>query len=188
MKPSDPHQLLIALVKVLNRLKIPYMVTGGIAILMWGRIRLTADIDVIIEMQKDQVRSLRAALLRLGKAAYLDADAMEEALKTHGEFNFIDGSSGLKVDFWILNSKDPFDVSRFKRRVYKSSLGQRVAFTTAEDLLLAKLKWYKESGSNRQWEDVESIVQVSGKKLDRAYIKQWAKKMGLARFLKDLGI
>lgn len=188
MKTSDPHQLLIALVKILNRLKIPYMVTGGIAVLMWGRIRLTADIDVVIELKNNQIKSFREALLSLGKAAYIDADAMEEALRHHGEFNFIDANSGLKIDFWILDDKDPFDISRFKRRVYKSSLGQRVAFTTAEDLLLAKLKWYKKSGSSRQLEDSESIVKVSGKKLDRVYLSNWAKKLGLTELLNEFDI
>lgn len=186
MKISDPHQLLIALVKILNRLKIPYMITGGIAVLMWGRIRLTADIDVVVELKEDQIKSLRNALLSLGGAAYIDLGAMEEALNNRGEFNFIDADSGLKIDFWILDDKDSFDVSRFKRRVYKTSLGQRVAFTTAEDLLLAKLKWYKESGSIRQMEDVESIVKVSGKKLDRVYLRKWAEKLGLVKLLKRL--
>jgi hypothetical protein len=188
MKSRDPNQLLVELVKILNRLKIPYMVTGGIAILLWGRVRLTSDIDVIIELKKEQIKSLREALLPLSKAAYVDVDAMEEALKTNGEFNFIDGDSGLKIDFWILKDNDPFDVSRFKRRVYEMSFGERVAFTTAEDLLLAKLKWFSESNSLRQWEDVESIIKVSGPKFDRAYLREWADKLGLTKLIKKLGI
>lgn len=186
MKPSDPHQLLVALVKILDRLKIPYMVTGGIAVLMWGRIRLTADIDVVIKLKQNKIAVLRKALLFLGKHIYLDADAMQEALKSYGEFNLIHADSGLKVDFWILNDRDPFDASRFKRRIYKSKSGLRLAFIAPEDLILSKLKWYRESGSIRQLEDVESILQISGKDLNIAYLKKWAQKIGVSKFLNRL--
>jgi len=48
---QDPQDLLIKIVNVLDDLKIPYLITGGIAVLVWGRPRFTADIDVVIEIQ-----------------------------------------------------------------------------------------------------------------------------------------
>lgn len=186
MNSKNPHQLLLALVKILNKLKIPYLVTGGIAVLVWGRIRFTADIDIVIELEKTKVQALIEALKLLGKSAYIDMDAIREALKHYGEFNFIDGDSGLKVDFWILNETDPFDIMRFKRRIFKSIGAQRIAFTSPEDLILVKLKWYKASISNRQWEDVISIMNISGMNLDRIYLYKWAKRLGVGNLWKKL--
>jgi hypothetical protein len=47
---------------------------------------------------------------------------------------------------------------------------------SAEDILLAKLRWYQDGGSTseRQWNDLRNILQVQGTRLDRAYLHQWA--------------
>ena len=46
MEQSDPKRLLIQVAKILERLNIPYFITGGIAVFVWGRPRFTADIDI----------------------------------------------------------------------------------------------------------------------------------------------
>lgn len=173
MQSSDPRELLGALAKILRKLKIPYIVTGGIAVLVWGRPRYTADIDIVIELEKNRAEAFREALLSLGKAGHLDYDVMMEALASEGEFNFIHGESGVKVDFWVLKKHDDFDTARLKRKKVKIILGEKINFISPEDLILVKLKWHKESGSARQLEDVESILKISGEKLDIKYLKTW---------------
>ena len=41
MENSDPRDLLINVAEILKRLKIPYLVTGGMAVMIWGRPRFT---------------------------------------------------------------------------------------------------------------------------------------------------
>lgn len=183
MKQIDPRHLLVNIAKILKQLKIPYIVTGGIAVLIWGRPRFTADIDIIVELQPEKIDDFEKALLGLSKAGYIDKESIRQALYRQGEFNFIDGETGVKVDFWILKEKDPFDTSRLKRKMAKNILGERVYFTSPEDLILIKLKWYKQTQSNRHLEDVESIVKISGSKLDMKYLKQWARKLGVLGIL-----
>ena len=48
---GDPRHLLIRIVEILNKLEIPYIVTGGIAVLIWGRPRFTANIDIVIQLK-----------------------------------------------------------------------------------------------------------------------------------------
>ncbi len=50
MREADPRQLLVSITKTLKYLNIPYLVTGGIAVLVWGRPRFTADIDIVVEL------------------------------------------------------------------------------------------------------------------------------------------
>ena len=52
---EDPKHLLVSIARILDDLKIPYLITGGIAVLVWGRPRFTADIDVVIEVQKNNL-------------------------------------------------------------------------------------------------------------------------------------
>jgi len=51
MELIDPRQLLVKVAKVLDNLSIPYVVTGGMAVTIWGRVRFTADIDIVIELK-----------------------------------------------------------------------------------------------------------------------------------------
>lgn len=185
MRREDPRDLLVDIADILKRLRIPYVITGGMAVLVWGRPRFTADIDVIVELHQRQVDELVRALLTLGEKGYIDKNAIQEALSRKGEFNFIDGETGIKVDFWVV--KDNFyDVSRLKRRKIKKVLDQNIYFVSPEDLILSKLQWYEQSQSSRHLEDAKSVLEVSVRKLDMKYLKKWAKKLGISKTLGKL--
>ncbi|MBI4132107.1 MAG: hypothetical protein HY474_00570 [Candidatus Sungbacteria bacterium] len=184
MESTDPRHLLVAVTKILDRLGISYLITGGIAVLVWGRPRFTADIDIVVELKAGDVPALSDALRGLAPDGYLDPAQMERAIAARGEFNFIDGASGVKVDFWILKEDDAFDRSRLGRRVAKEVLGERVHFSSPEDLILIKLLWYKTSPSSRQLEDAESVFKISGGMLDRAYLREWGARLGVEELLR----
>jgi len=182
---TDPRQLLANIAKILKDLKISYIVTGGIAVLLWGRPRFTADIDIVIELSTNDLNKLQIALKGLGKTGYIDKKTMDDAVRNRGEFNFIHGNTGVKVDFWVMQNT-AFDLSRMRRKVYRTILGEKISFSSPEDLILIKLFWAKESLSTRQLEDAESIMQISRKKLDKRYLMLWSKKLGVAKILNKI--
>lgn len=59
--------------------------------------------------------------------------------------------------------------------------------STFEDVILAKLDWYRRGGeiSERQWRDVQGILQVQREHLDMTYLRQWAKMLGVSDLLED---
>lgn len=168
--------------KILQKLQIPYLVTGGVAIVVWGRPRYTADIDIIIELKEKKVKELVSTLIKEG---YVDEDVVREALKYKGEFNFVDNETGLKVDFWILDNS-VFDRSRLKRAVVRKIFGVEVFFSSPEDLILKKLLWFKDSKSTRQLEDIHSVMAIIKNKLNYDYLKKWAKKQGTFDLLEEM--
>lgn len=185
MQARDPRHLLIEIVRILEELKIPYIITGGMAIFVWGRPRFTADIDIVVELKTKDIDDLAESLSKVSRAGYISRDAIEEALTRQGEFNYIDGDTGVKVDFWILK-EDAFDVLRMKRRVAKEILGKQVYFISPEDLILSKLQWYQQSWSDKHLEDVKSVIKISGETLNKGYLTQWAKKLDVLDNLKKL--
>lgn len=180
----DPRRLLISVAKILARLKIPYLVTGGIAIFVWGRPRFTADVDIVIKLKPDNIDKLAENLEALSEASYIDKNSIEQALTRHGEFNFIDGFTGIKVDFWAIGESQ-YDKSQLERRVAKNILGQKVYFISPEDLILSKLRWHKQSKSSRHLEDIESVFKIQ-KKLDWQYLRKWAKSQSTIKNLESL--
>ncbi len=181
----DFQELLVKIAKILNKLRIPYIVTGGYAVSVWGRPRSTFDIDVVIEIPKSKIDALAKALREVSKMGYVDEFMMENAVERKGEFNFIHAESGIKIDFWVLKDK-LLEISKMERRIFKKILGEKVYFISPEDLILSKLEWYEKTQSTRQLEDVESVLRISGKKLDMKYLKQWAKKLGVSGILSKL--
>ena len=168
----EQEKLLRSIGRALGKLEIPYLITGGIAVVVWGRPRFTADIDVVIELLPKKANRLAGELEKIDKEIRVDRDQIYDALRRRGEFNFIHPASGLKVDFWLLKD-EPFDRERMRRRIIRRIANQTLYFSSPEDLILVKLMWHKESQSTRQLEDIESILRIQ-KKLDMRYIKKWA--------------
>ena len=187
MEHTDPRTLLLDIARILDELDIPYLITGGMAVFMWGRPRFTADIDLIVELSPAKADALERMLKSLCAGGYIDRSMMEDAMRHHGEFNFIDGETGMKIDFWV-STGNAFDASRMKRRVKKEILGHDVYFSSPEDLILSKLSWYAESRTSRHAEDIKSILKVSGEALDRTYLNEWISKMGFQKIADEVGI
>lgn len=184
MEEIDPRHLLIKISEILERLEIPYAVTGGVAVFVWARPRFTADIDIVVLLKPAHISVLADALRNLNEASYIDVEMMKEALERQGELNFIDGATGVKVDFWALGSGE-FEESQLRRRIPKEILGHIVYFVSPEDLILSKLRWYKEGGSAKQREDIESLLKIQTN-LDSEYLDKWSRVQRTDEILKEL--
>ncbi len=176
------EDLLIKIAKILDKLKISYIITGGMAVSVWGRPRFTADIDIVVEMLQKNIKLLSKELLAIDKDVYVSEEAMQEALERKGEFNFIHPQSQLKVDFWVV--KNEFNKQEIKRAIFKDIFGYKINFVSPEDLILSKLLWCKESESSKQLEDIKSVLKIS--RVDMKYIKIWAEKHGTINTLNKL--
>jgi hypothetical protein len=174
--------LLLKIAEILDKLKIPYIVTGGMAVSVWGRTRYTADVDIVVELLEKNINLLAKELLAVDKDVYVSEEAMLEALKIKGEFNFIHPQSQLKVDFWVV--KNAFNKQEINRAVVREIDGKKVNFASPEDLILSKLLWYQQSESTRQLEDIESVLRIS--KVDMDYVKKTAEKQGTCGILEKL--
>lgn len=180
-------QLLIKTAKILETLKIPYAVTGGVAVAFWGKPRFTADIDIIIELEAENISPLAKLLLSIDKDVYVSEEAMRDALKRKGEFNFVHPQTGLKVDFWVKDTKaDIYGKLKIEKAIAQNIDGQKVFFISPEDLILSKLFWYRESQSPQHLEDIKTIFDIQKSKLDLKYIKTWAEKQSTIKILERL--
>lgn len=184
MPKNVEEKLLQKVTAILEELDIPYGITGGFAIIVWGKPRFTADIDIVIKLEQEQAPALVRKLLKLDSSGYVDEDAVKEAINREGSFNFIHPTSGLKVDFMVIGDQ-PYDLEQMRRRIARNFAGQTIFFISPENLILNKLLWYKEGQSTKQLEDIESIIDIQ-KKLDWPYIKKWARIQETVEILESL--
>jgi hypothetical protein len=170
--------LLARLVRALDESGVPFMIAGSFASTAHGMPRTTQDLDIVIDPPNaDALDTLIASLP--SDAYYVDADAARDALRRRSMFNVIDQASGWKIDF-IIRKNRPFSREEFARRVPLTLLGVAVYAATAEDTVVAKLEWSKESGgSERQRRDVAGIVAVMADQLDLEHIAHWVQELAL---------
>lgn len=177
---DDLREALAPLADALEALQVDYRVGGSVASSALGVGRSTLDIDVVADLPLAQVDALVG---RLGEAYYVDADMIRDAIRRRASFNVIHLATMMKVDVFILKAR-PFDREAFTR-VTRSPLDEHDArafpLTTAEDIVLHKLEWYRLGGgvSGRQWEDVLGVLRVQGAALDRDYLGRWARELAV---------
>ena len=181
-----PEELLAKIVEILDDLGIPYAITGGFAISVWGKPRSTADIDIIVERAEKNIKPLVKKIVEIDKNVYADEDMIRGALVRNGEFNFIHPDSGMKVDFFVL-ANNPYNKLKIRRAILRDVFGVTKAyFVSPEDLILSKLLWAKDSDSWKQKEDIKTVLDNSKIRLDFKYIKSWAEKQRTIDILNKL--
>lgn len=170
-------ELLRYAVERFEKLGLRYFVTGSVVTVFYGEPRFTHDIDIVAAVTPDQV----ARLCREFPAPefYVSEEAAREAAINQGQFNIIHPASGLKIDV-IVPANSSFNSSRFARATLVSAAPEyQACFASPEDAIIKKMEYYREGGSEKHLRDITGVLKVSGDRIDRAYIAQWADQLGL---------
>lgn len=178
----EQQDLLIRTVEILEKLAIPYMVTGSFAVNFYGIPRTTHDIDLVVQITPADAPRLAD---EFPHDFYLDRAMIKDAIEQRFMFNVIDPSSGLKIDFWLLK-QDAYDMARFQRRRPYTIFGHQIWFPSPEDVILSKWLWYKQAQTDRHLHDARGIWDVQGESLDREYLRHWATELGVQNWLDQL--
>jgi hypothetical protein len=174
-----PFELLQRVVGIFEKLQIPYLVTGSVASMAYGEPRMTNDIDIVAAIEERHIPDLLRAFPE--DEFFITAEMVEEALAHQSQFNIIHPGSGLKVDV-IIRRNTPFENSRFSRirRIYPAEAYQ-ANFAAPEDVIIKKMEYYKEGGSEKHLRDITGILRISADIVDKEYIADWAKRLGLVQ-------
>jgi len=170
-------ELLEKITEVFERNQIEYLVTGAIASAAYGEPRLTNDIDIVAAIKEGHIPGIIKAFPP--DEFYVTEEAMKDAIRNEGHFNIIHPSTGLKIDV-IIKKDTEFDRSRFGRirRIHPAESYQ-ANFASPEDVIIKKMEYYKEGGSEKHLRDITGILKVSGDAVDHDYISDWARRLDL---------
>jgi hypothetical protein len=173
--PSD--ELLRSVVGILEKLAIRYFVTGSVASIYYGEPRFTNDIDVVVDLPEDRIPDLLASFP--AGEFYVSEEALRGAVRRRGMCNVLHIPSALKIDL-MFAADTHFNRSRFERaRRVEPEQDLEAFFASPEDVILKKMDFFREGGSEKHLRDITGILMVSGDHLDHDYIDAWADQMGL---------
>lgn len=166
----------------LEQAKIQYFVTGSVATILYGDPRLTHDIDVVIHLTDNEIETF--ASLFPEEDYYIppkEVIRIETKRETGGHFNLIHHQTGLKADIYP-DANDPFHKWAL-RHVRRMEVRPQFSINIAppEYVIIRKLEYYREGGSDKHLKDIASVIAVSGHILDQKFLTSEIENRSLQR-------
>jgi hypothetical protein len=161
----------------LERLGIPYCITGSVAASVYGEPRLTADIDVVLLIRAPDIPALRNAFPE--SLYYVPPDETlrsELARSARGMFNLIHHASQFKADIYIA-AGDPLHAWALEHRRRIDLDGGGAWIAPPEYVILRKLEYLREGGSDKHRRDIRFVVAAT--ELDRRFLETEVARLGL---------
>jgi hypothetical protein len=150
---------------------IPSVVIGGVAVALWGEPRVTRDVDLKVQLGREEAERL-LALLSPDYTPLLPDPRLtlrEQAML------FVQDSTGTRLD--LLLADTPCDVQAIQRgQPVEAEPGATIRVRSPEDLVVYKLV----STRLRDHEDARSVVRRQGDKLDDGHVLHWLRQFELA--------
>jgi predicted nucleotidyltransferase len=142
---------------------VEYLVVGGVAVVMHGYLRTTADLDLVVRLEPSNVRRAVEALTRIGlrprppvqAEAFADPEQRESWITTKNMlvFSMWDPTDpSFDVDLFV---REPFDFEAAYQRRLVVQVGSATATIVAlEDLLALK----RSAGRVQDLADIEALM------------------------------
>ena len=183
MPPTElkPHELMQKVADFCERESVPYRIVGSMASMAYGEPRFTNDIDVLVDLPVEKIETLCREFP--SPDFFIAPHAVRQAILNRHQFNILHIPAGLKVDM-ILAADTEFD----RRNL---DTGQRLRcegaydalFASPENVILKKLVYYQEGGSEKHLRDIASMLAIQGDQIDQAYLDNWASELGVTEEL-----
>lgn len=173
------HELFLLFTSPLNDLGLTYLVTGSVASIIYGEPRVTHDIDIVLELHAtDAVRLVPAFPLEDFYCPPAEVIQLEARREQRGHFNLIHHETGYKADIYIM-SNQPLHSWAMKRRRSIELHGGSLWVAPPEYVILRKLEYLREGGSEKHARDIRGMLEVSGQSIDRESIENWVRRLNL---------
>ncbi|MBU0687695.1 MAG: nucleotidyltransferase [Candidatus Margulisbacteria bacterium] len=151
---------------MLNKLKVRYLVVGGIAVVLHGVVRLTADLDLMVELEKKNLQKFFEALDTLGYKPKLPVKSTDFAdpvkrrewieKKNMKVFSFIHPKVDYKLIDVFVDEPIPFEKAYQRRQIMKAK-DTVVDVISFQDLIVLK----KTAGRKQDLSDIKMLEEIA---------------------------
>lgn len=171
---EDVKRAVLKLADLLNKEGIPYMITDGIATVLYGRLRTTLDIDLIVDCTRDQLERIIELVLEAGfEIGKEDVErAYEEKSRATGLLHEL---PAFRVD---LSFADEYDRERIARSRSLEVDGTRVRVPRIEDLIPFQLRYGR-------MEDALFLASKYRDLIDWKAVEGWVEKLRIEPLYRD---
>jgi len=179
------RDLFLLFLAPLNRLGVNYMVTGAAASIVYGLPRMTHDIDIVLEMSYRDAEQI--AVVFPHDSFYippLETLRIEIQRRQRGHFNLIHHDTGFKADLYLVG-EDKLHRWAMSRRRKITLGGETVWIAPIEYVIIRKLEYYREGGSDKHLDDIRGMIAASSDMIDFTELERWIEEQHLQREAKE---
>lgn len=166
-------------IEPLNRGGIEYMVTGGLAAIVYGHPRLTIDVDLVLRLPPANADAF-AALWPANEfyCPPIEVIRTESTRDEHGHFNVIHEETAMRADVYFAGVS-LLNAWALHRRIVRRIEATDVQLAPIEYVILNKLQYFQMGGSDRHLRDVARMLEISGPEIDEASLDEWIDRLTL---------
>jgi hypothetical protein len=180
---QDSIQLAADLHQIFETANIPYYVTGGVAAIAYGESRTTQDLDVVMAVARNDIPTFATLLEQAGFYVPGVEDATSGRMHT---LQVTQMNTIYRADL-VIADINPYEQLKFARRqAYRLNGKTEVYLASPEDVVVNKLRWGKQSQSQKQWRDVLGVLKAQQEILDYEYMHHWAAEFDLSSDLEQV--
>jgi predicted nucleotidyltransferase len=165
------ESLVARLARAIEDAGLPYMVIGGMAVLVYGEPRLTKDIDITLGVDGDALPQVLRMAERLDLQVLVDDP--EQFISSTMVLPLLDAITGLRVD--MMFSWSPYERQAIQRARRVEMGGAKVSVASLEDLVIHKVI----AGRPRDLDDVVNVL-LKNPGYDRQYVMDWLERFDAA--------
>ncbi|MBW2066557.1 MAG: hypothetical protein JRJ03_16730 [Deltaproteobacteria bacterium] len=171
--------LTVAFISRLDKLEIPYVITGAVASIIYGEPRLTHDLDLVVMMKIGDVDGLIKAFPSTEFYCPPAEILKIEIRRCHrGHFNLIHYETGAKADIYLVGEDELHQWALSKRREFDLE-GERVWVAPPEYVIIRKLEYFREGGSEKHLRDIAGMLELSPDQIDFKRLEEFIHRYGL---------
>jgi len=175
------HNLFRIFVRRINKLSVPYMITGAVASIIYGEPRLTNDIDLVIDLKPDDVALFTDSFpIEEFYCPPSEVIKLEISRSLRGHFNLIHHATAFRADIYASGQDELHHWGLGNRKLIEVE-GEEFWLAAAEYVILRKLEYYREGGSQKHLRDISGIVALSSDQIDFKVLEERIKDMLLEK-------
>ena len=176
----EPNLFLIFL-SPLHASGMRYTITGAVASIIYGEPRLTHNIDFVLELDDAGSQKLVEVFpLEEFYCPPLEILKIEAKRPHRGHFNLIHHKTGFKADIYIMGEDRLHHWGMLSRRQFEIA-GEMIWFAPPEYVVLRKLEFFREGGSEKHLNDIISMIEVSSEQIDFGELQSKIKDYALEK-------
>lgn len=164
---ASPFQELDRILSILKKMGLPHALIGGWAVVAWGFLRASEDLDLMMELPSSQRRKLLNALSKDYETEWREGgqdDPIPGLIRARPR-----AEGAFPVDFLVVRGRN--DRAAINRAATIVTDGVSIPIVRPEDLIAMKL----EVGGGQDYEDARRLLSILTGKLDESKLNEYCR-------------
>lgn len=176
-------EAVMQVIDALNAMSASYMVTGSLATNTYIPPRSTLAADFVVDMASEKIEQL---FRRLSADSVQEPQMAFETVTGKTQHRFRHRGSQFLIEIFEAKMDDPHEAARFERRRTGAVEGRQASVPSAEDIVIQKLRWFKQIRRAKDREDVRLVMAHQWRALDWLYVERWCREHGTLDLLNEI--